>query len=343
MGEDDSLTEQIQRRKEEGSWDELRDQARQKADIRALEEDEDRHRVIAENFRPLDRETLEAANRRALSGPDAIPTPFESLNDACGDLAGHIGFARGWHNLVVGLTSTGKSLLALQWMGTALRSGRNACYVTNEMSRDQLINRLYAQVGGEQIRSVEPGERLAPAARQRAMEKLLELPAVPYVNQRPVRNAEELEAVMRYHVNRRDCDLFVIDYVQLVGAQDARNSAERTRIVSNRTQELCRELHVTSVALSQFNREQQATEPPSIFRLKGGSSLEQDADVIVLIDHYNSEFNDQANERFGYLEVAKNRHGSTPTIPVLWEYDRLTTQELEEDLIPSWVPRSKRR
>lgn len=333
-----SFTDEAQKRFKS---DEASDEARLKPDIRAIEDGDDRRRLVAENFRPLDRETLMAANARAASGPAAIPTPFEQVNDACGDLGGHRGFARGWHNLIVGLTSTGKSLLALQWMGTALQAGYNACYISNEMSRDQLINRLYAQIGGERIRSIEPGQSLDPEARQRAMEKVLELEGVPYVNQRPVRNAEGLERVIRYHVNDRNCHLFVIDYVQLVGADDARNSADRTRIVSHRTQGLCRELRVTSVALSQFNRKQQADQPPSIFRLKGGSSLEQDADVILLIDHYHSDYNEHRNEKFSYLEVAKNRHGPTPTIPVLWEYEHLTTQELHE--VPSWVNRSQTR
>lgn len=323
--------------------DEATDRARSKPDIRSLEEQDPDQERIRENFRPLDRETLHRANERALAGPDAIPTPFDGINDACGDLGGHRGYARGWHTLIVGLTSTGKSLLALEWTATALRAGHNVCYVSNEMSRDQLINRLYAQVGGERIRSIEPGESLDPAARQRAMEKMLELDGVPYVNHKPVRDAEELEKTMRFHHRQRDVDLFVIDYVQLVGAESARNSAERTRIVSHRTQELCRELQVTSVALSQFNREQQMNQEPSLFRLKGGSSLEQDADVIVIIDHYHAEYNETSNEKFSYLDIQKNRHGPTPTIPVLWEYKTLTTQELTTETIPTWVPTTKTR
>lgn len=289
------------------------------------------------NFRPLDGETLSEANERVAAGPDAIPTPFDALNSICGDMGGKVGYGRGWHTLIVGLTSAGKSLLGLQYMGHAIQEGVNVCYVSNEMSRDQLITRLMAQVSGEKIYRLEPGESVDMQARHRATKAIRQAEGDAYVNERPVRTIADLEDVVQFHRASRGVEMFVVDYLQLVEAPDTNSIASRIRTISHRLRDLMSEVGSVSVALSQFSREQSSNEPPSIFNLKGGSSLEQDSDVIVLIDHHNWQHNDTANETFSWLHIAKNRHGPGAEVPILWDWDSLKAVELGMDMIPSWV------
>lgn len=320
-----------------GGMDQYRREVKQAEEYRTFFEGRDYDPAIRENFRRMDAGALEEVDRKLLDGADAIPTPFEQLNEKCGDMGGHEGYARGWHTLIVGLTGAGKSLLGSQFMLNALECGVNCCYVSNEMSRTQLVTRLYAQTSSHPKWRMEPGEGFDPGARKDARKKLTAMDGVPFINENPVRTVGDLEEVMVYHRDVRDVELFVVDYLQLIGAPEAEGVAGRIREISHRVRDVAKELDAVSVSLSQFNRKQTAQEPPSIFRLKGGSTLEQDSDVILLLDHQHYQYNETANESFSYIEIGKNRHGNSGAIPILWDWDSLKAVELETDMIPSWV------
>lgn len=293
----------------------------------------------APGFRVLDGRLLEELTERAGREPDVVETPWTSVNRLYGDQGGKKGLPPGSHNLVVGLTGTGKSVSGLHVTSHAVQSGRKVVYVSNEMSRPQLATRLLAQTTGSDVRRLEPGDRFDPEARKEASEEFAQLPGFVTVNERPVRSVEDLAEVVRFYASDEwfECDLFVLDYLQLFETHGADSVAERIRKVSHAARDLARRYDVVMVGLSQFSRQQSPKEPPSIFNLKGGSTLEQDADLILLIDHYHFQQNRENREAFGYLRVAKNRHGPTGSFPVLWNYTNLRVVELEPDLIPSWV------
>lgn len=295
----------------------------------------------APDFRVLDAPALAELTERAAADPDVVPTPWENVNKLCGDQGAKRGLAKGWHNLLVGLTGVGKSIGGLQVTGHAMANGVNCVYVSNEMSREQLTTRLLAQQTQTDIRKLEPGDWFDLEARKAADEQLAELPGFVTVNDNPVRTVSDLEEVVRFYATEEwfDCDLFVLDYLQLFDSEPGDSVAERIRKVSHAARRLARRYEVVTVGLSQFSRKQSPDEPPSIFNLKGGSTLEQDADTITLIDHYHFQQNRENREAFGYLRVAKNRHGPTGAFPVLWDYRHLKSIELEPDLIPSWVNR----
>lgn len=293
----------------------------------------------APGFRVLDDRLLDELTEAAGREPNVVPTPWENVNRLYGDQGGKRGLPPGSHTLIVGLTGTGKSLCGLQTAGHAVRNGEKVVYVSNEMSRPQLTTRLLAQITRTDVRKLEPGEWFDPEAREDASRELDELPGFVTVNERPVRSLEDLEEVVRFYATDDwfNCRLFVLDYLQLFEAHPQDSVAERIRKVSHTARDLARQYGVAMVGLSQFSRQQSAKEPPSIFNLKGGSTLEQDADLILLIDHYHFQQNRENREAFGYLQVAKNRHGPTGAFPVLWDYTTLRAVELEPDLIPSWA------
>src|SRR5690606_28420594 len=87
---------------------------------------------------------------------------------------------------------------------------------------------------------------------------------------------------------------------------------------------LAKEMQVPVVLLSQLNRNstQQGGGLPGVADLRESGSIEQDADVVILL-HQDRE--QSPGELF--MKVGKNRHGATGTIQLAFEghYSRATT------------------
>jgi replicative DNA helicase len=96
---------------------------------------------------------------------------------------------------------------------------------------------------------------------------------------------------------------------------------------------LAKELDVPVVALSQLNRgpESRTDKRPMISDLRESGSLEQDADVVILL--HREDVYDKNTQRVGEADfiVAKHRNGATDTIPVSFQghFSRFTNMQLE--------------
>ncbi len=136
-------------------------------------------------------------------------------------------------------------------------------------------------------------------------------------------------------------DLVVVDYLQLIGPstlmQKARASEVQTLTeISKQMKELAKELQVPIVLLSQLNRPSELAQVkdhrPKLTNLRGSGSIEQDADIVLLI-HREDYYDPQSKSRgIAEIIVAKNRHGEQGTVKLAWlgEYtmfDNLTEQQ----------------
>lgn len=127
--------------------------------------------------------------------------------------------------------------------------------------------------------------------------------------------------------------LFIIDFLQLAwGGVDHEHMTDRITEVSHAVRGAAQRLRVTSLALSQFNREaaKESKKSPTIFGLFGGSSLEQAADQVVLLDHTNYKESGPGMATQDMI-LAKNRHGGQGRIPIIWDYSNLQVREEIED------------
>ena len=116
--------------------------------------------------------------------------------------------------------------------------------------------------------------------------------------------------------------LIVIDYLQLMRAGGhVDNRVEQISQISRGLKTLARELQVPVIALSQLNRgpEQRADKKPALSDLRESGSLEQDADMVILL-HRESAY-EKENPRAGEADfiVAKHRNGPTSTITVAFQ------------------------
>lgn len=280
---------------------------------------------------PVSFAIFEAMLDRAGQPVDALPTMWHAWNRACRMYGGGQGIARGWHVVAAGGAGAGKSLIALNLTAEALRNGHSVGWVSLEMSQEQLLLRLLGIATGRKLRELEPGPSFDGGAFSGAAYQMLERMGVSgaslWMAERPSRDLVSVERLMREAVDA-GCGLVIVDYLQLVSVSGAQKLDDAMRQVSAVVQSIAYRYNVRTLALSQLNRSATADRdnPPSIHNLQGSSSIENDADQVLLIDH-SKKREDVYGKHFNIL-LDKNRHGPNAVIPVTM--DVTTLQLLEQ-------------
>ncbi|MEU8902138.1 replicative DNA helicase [Streptomyces mirabilis] len=118
--------------------------------------------------------------------------------------------------------------------------------------------------------------------------------------------------------------LVVIDYLQLMGGESTGKNDNRQQEVSRISRglkKLAMELAVPVVALSQLNRgpEQRQDKRPMVSDLRESGSLEQDADIVILLHREDAYEKESPRAGEADLIVAKHRNGPTATITVAFQ------------------------
>lgn len=219
----------------------------------------------------------------------------------------------------------GKSTLGLDFVRTAsLRHGLPTLTFTLEMSRQELTLRLIAahcRVKMHQLRSGQLSER----DWEQIGAKTAELAEAPiYIDDTPNITMADIRAKAHRLRQRVGLSLIVIDYLQLmVGDRRAESRQQEVSEISRGCKILAKELDVPVVAISQLNRgpETRADRKPQLSDLRESGSIEQDADVVLLLwreDAYNPE-----TENAGKAEIliAKQRSGPVGRVDVTFQGD----------------------
>lgn len=201
----------------------------------------------------------------------------------------------------------------------ARRSSDKTVVVFNlEMSSEQLATRLLsteALIKSDNLRNgrihTDEWTRLAAAAAN--------LSTFPmFIDDSANMTVQQMKAKLR---RVKDLGLVVIDYLQLMGSTS--RSDNRVTVVSEITRQLkimAKELNVPVVLLSQLSRavESRTDKRPVMSDLRESGSIEQDADIILFLyrdSYYNKE---SQKQNISECIVAKNRHGETDTIELIW-------------------------
>ena len=272
---------------------------------------------------------------------DAIATPFESWDRQCRDAGGGVGLAMGWHVVVAGSTGHGKSLMALNIAAKAIEAGEVVAFMSIEMSTAQIASRLYAILTDTDVQLLERGNTLPPEVERKLYEIHEETGGKFLTNEQPVHEISQIQQQIRWWVEGKGARLCIIDYLQLATSRTAETLYNEVSDISSRVIELAKQLNVVTVGLSQMNRRTSGdgSASPAVQGLIGSSSLENDADQVLLLDHSRYERGDRSAKTWALL--AKNRHGSQGEIPIEWDYRTLKVREALPDEEGEW-PQARR-
>ena len=143
-----------------------------------------------------------------------------------------------------------------------------------------------------------------------------------FIDDSPNMSLMEIRAKCRRLKQRHDLKLVVIDYLQLMSSgKRVESRQQEVSEFSRALKLLAKELEVPVIALSQLNRgpEQRTDKKPQMCDLRESGSIEQDADMVILL-HRESLY-ERESPRAGEADliVAKHRNGPTDTITVAFQ------------------------
>ncbi|MBC9927002.1 MULTISPECIES: replicative DNA helicase [unclassified Leucobacter] len=246
-----------------------------------------------------------------------VPTGFKELDQMTN------GFGPGQMIIIAARPAMGKSTLALDIArSAAVGAGATAVFFSLEMGRAEIAMRLLSAEASIPLQHMRKG-----TLDQRDWAKLAATTArvndAPlFIDDSPNLTLVEIRAKCRRLKQRHDLKMVVIDYLQLLSS--GKKSESRQQEVSEFSRALkllSKELEVPVVALSQLNRasEQRADKMPAISDLRESGSLEQDADMVILLHRENSYEKD--NPRAGEADfiLAKQRNGPIGTVTVSFQ------------------------
>jgi len=263
---------------------------------------------------------------------ELLPAAYDEIEKISAGVAGQgvkTGFkdldalTNGFHpgNMIVlaARPAVGKSTLGLDIARYASIHKRETSVIFSlEMSRSEITMRMLsaeARVPLNNIRSGQLGEEeWAKMAR-----RMCEISDAPlFIDDSPNLSLMEIRTKSRRLKQRHELKLIVIDYLQLMtSGKRVENRQQEVSEFSRQLKLLAKELNVPVVAISQLNRspEQRSDKKPMLSDLRESGSIEQDADVVILL-HREDLYDSQNRSGEADLIVAKHRNGPTRTITV---------------------------
>lgn len=200
-----------------------------------------------------------------------------------------------------------------------------------EMSRSSLAQRLISARSGLDLQRLRTGDLRSTdwETLTRVCGELHDAPI--FIDDTPALTVLQLRARARRMAAQFGVRAIVIDYLQLLTAPGAARESRQVEVaaISRGIKALARELDLPVVCLAQLNRSSEHREGnrPRMADLRESGSIEQDADVVLLLHreeyyHRGDEEWEQANpEKVNLAEliVAKQRNGPTGLVKLTWD------------------------
>jgi replicative DNA helicase len=233
------------------------------------------------------------------------------------------GFQNGNLVVIAARPSMGKSALVTNMAeNAAIQHGVGVALFSLEMSEAELAQRFIASqanIKGEELRKGRVDERRWPKILQ-ACQRLSDAPL--YIDDSSGTGLLEIRAKARRLASQQDLGLIIVDYLQLMHADERVESrVEQVSQMSRGLKLLARELDVPVIALSQLNRgvEARTDKRPILSDLRESGAIEQDSDLVMFI--YRDEYyNPEETEEPGIAEliIAKHRNGPIDRVKLVF-------------------------
>ncbi len=225
--------------------------------------------------------------------------------------------------IVAARPAVGKSTLALDFArNAAIRKRKAVIFFSLEMSRSEIAMRMLSAETQIPLQNMRKGSmtetdwvRIADVR-----SKISDAPL--YIDDSPNLTMVEIRAKSRRIAERVGLQMIVIDYLQLLtSGKKVESRQQEVSEFSRALKLLAKELGVPLIAISQLNRksEEAKDKKPDISQLRESGSLEQDADVVILLHRPDMGEKEHARAGEADLILAKQRNGPTGTIVVAFQ------------------------
>ena len=241
--------------------------------------------------------------------------------------------------LIAARPSMGKTAFVLNIaQHVAFRQNKAVAIFSLEMSKEQLVNRLFSLESHVDAQILRTGnlsdtdwEKLIEGAGTIGSSRMI-------IDDTSGITISEMRSKCRKYKLEMGLDLIIIDYLQLMSGSNSRKNESRQQEISEISRSLkglARELNVPVLALSQLSRavEQRPDHRPMLSDLRESGAIEQDADVCMFIyrdDYYNPDTEDK---NIAEIIIAKQRNGPIGTVRLAWmpQYTRFGNELRQQD------------
>ena len=265
--------------------------------------------AIKETFRRIEA----SAHREGLTG---ITTGFVDLDQLlCGMNAGDL-------IVLAARPSMGKTALALNMIEHAAMSQPDwlqrkpvVLHFTLEMGRQSIVSRMLCSIARVEAHRIRSGRipsddlHLLTAACDQLSRASI------FIDDTSALSMMTLRSRARRQKARTGLDLIMVDYLQLLSFPKSESRQQEISDISRSLKSLARELEVPVVALAQLSRQVELRDDkrPQLSDLRESGSIEQDADVVLLLyrPEYYPALRDEENKGLAEVIIAKQRNGPT--------------------------------
>lgn len=256
-----------------------------------------------------------------------IRSGIKSLDDITG------GFKPGQLVIIGARTSVGKSTFMSTLVSNMSRNGEPLAVFSLEMDRDDIVEGYLSKESGIKKTLIQRRGYDSEEAQvlKRTIASIAERKI--FINTSSDLNIKDLlKALKNYKLKHPNLRICFIDYLQLMSPPDhmRKNATAYSAVAYNSTRlkQIAKELGVVVIALSQLNREvSKEDDTPKLHHLRESGSIEQDADIVLLLHRKQKDTNkifllntSRGEQTFVAdvmdLIVAKNRHGAIKTLPI---------------------------
>lgn len=278
--------------------------------------------IIADIFHEVERiQTEKMEGRYVIRG---VSTGFSALDSKIGEVK------NGDLVIIAARPGMGKTTLAQNIMNHIATNLKKPClFESMEMKRHEIVLRLISSAAAVPLKTIQIAENLDGDDWERMSGSVVWLNNAPleihdgkFTITEILRHAKITKAKFGGVLGA-----IFVDYLQLIKAPqfDDKDEVGRLTYISNSLKEMAMEMNCPVFALSQLNRslESRPNKRPKMSDLRGSGSIEQDADLILMI--YRDEvYNGGKSQFHGVAEViiGKHRAGEVGTTYLHTELDR---------------------
>lgn len=246
------------------------------------------------------------------------------------------GFRPGQFVIIAGRASAGKTAYSLALAYHAAQTKHRVLFLSLEMLPLEMYTRLLARLS--QVDGITVAHGLPSTVQHEQI-----VNGIDYSRSLPITvtkafgySMEDIRTRALRHKAAKGLDILFVDYIGLIRASVRTQSrVQEVSDISRKLKNLALELRIPVVALAQLNRNVDARndKKPFLSDLRESGSLEQDADIVLLLNR-PGYYDENADQSEFHVNVAKHRSGETGN--AILSFDARTMQFTDRDPMPHY-------